>query len=555
MIALITLLALLSAYLLSSLLSRTNSEALVDRSQRAQAALLQAKAALIAYAADANSTQPGSLPCPDTDNDGDWEPSCSGSNVVVGRLPWQSLGIGDIRDSSGERLWYALSPNFRKMSSTVINSNTRGQLTLTDTTGTVSAGNVVAVVIAPGPALGGQTRTTDNANNAASYLENTNAGTTGVYTYATTTQPSDTLNDRIIAITEADLFAVVEPVVAGMIERDVKPYLAAYYTQWIKAFPFPSKFANPNPGTNTQNSPLVASTRPQNQYLGDTTVANEGGGTGRGLLPVTANADYSLNSGTYSVTLTGGTAGSISAVKCNDINSPAEGFSCTFTINSLNSPAVCGSSNRYCMINPGFRVQGDIANVGTSFADMADSDVTVTSSGGSARTMSSRTVTRALSSTGAATVSLQGTHAYSKYDDKSFTRSMKVTFPVTASAFTSNTQWFIANEWYRLTYYAVSPGHLPGEGGTCTVLPGTPACLTVKNMPSNYASPNTNKRAILILGGRSLNGISRPSAALANYLESENATPSDYVFEHRAGLPSSINDRVVVICPDSALCP
>jgi hypothetical protein len=557
MIALITLLALISAYLISSLLTRTNSEVLVDRSQRAQDALLQAKAALIAYAADPSSTQPGALPCPDTNNDGVGEPSCSGTNVVVGRLPWQSLGTGDLRDASGERLWYALSPRFRKMASNVINSDTRGQLTLTDTTGTASTSNIVAVVIAPGQTLGGQSRDTANANNAASYLENTNAGTTGTYTYTTTAQPSDTFNDRIIAITEAELFAVVEPVVASMIERDVKPYLATYYTQWANAFPFPTQFANPDPGSNSNVSPPVT-TRTQAQYVGDITQ------TPGGLLPVTATATYPLNAGTESVTMTGGIYGVFSSgPSCTDVTLPigTYGFYCTFTLRALNSVATCGAATPYCLVNPSFQVRGDIANIGMSVANMADIDVRVTNTSDTTnRTMLSRTVSRTISATGVATMTFQGTHDYSvpstSYRTGTFTRSFRVTFPVLASALASTTQWFIANEWYRLTYYAVSPGHLPGGGGTCTALPGTPSCLTVNSMPSYYASPNTNKRAILILGGRPLNGTSRPSPTLANnYLEGENATPADYVFEHRAGLPSSINDRAVVICPDSALCP
>lgn len=556
MIALITLLALISAYLISSLLTRTSSEVLVDRSQRAQDALLQAKAALIAFAADPSSTQPGALPCPDTNNDGVAEGSCSGTSVVVGRLPWKSLGLGDLRDASGERLWYALSPSFRKMSTTVINSDTRGQLTLTDATGTASAGNVVAVVIAPSQAVGGQSRDSANANNAASYLESTNAGTTGTFTYTTTAQPSDTFNDRVIAITEADLFAMVEPVVASMIERDVKPYLATYYTQWTNVFPFPSRFDSPDPGSNSNVSPPVT-TRTQDQYVGDITQIPGG------LLPVTATATYPLNAGTSSVTMNGGIYGVFSAgPTCTNVTLPSGtyGFYCTFTVRALNSVATCGAATPFCMVNPAFQVRGDIANIGMSIANMADSDVTVRNSGDTAnRVMLSRTVTRTLSSAGVATVTFQGTHDYSvpsnSYRTATFTRSFRVTFPVLASALTSNTQWFIANEWYRLTYYAVSPGHLPGGGGPCAALPGTPSCLTVNSMPSYYASPNTNKRAILILGGRPLNGTSRPSATLGNYLESTNATPANYIFEHRAGLPSSINDRAVVICPDSALCP
>jgi hypothetical protein len=103
----------------------------------------------------------------------------------------------------------------------------------------------------------------------------------------------------------------------------------------------------------------------------------------------------------------------------------------------------------------------------------------------------------------------------------------------------STAAWFISNEWYRQTYYAASIGYLPGGAGGCT------PCLTVNNI----ASPNNNKRAILILAGRALNGSTRPSASLSDYLEGENATPADFIYEHRQGSPTSINDRVVVLSP------
>jgi hypothetical protein len=73
----------------------------------------------------------------------------------------------------------------------------------------------------------------------------------------------------------------------------------------------------------------------------------------------------------------------------------------------------------------------------------------------------------------------------------------------------------------------------------------TPVCLTVKDM----AGTTNNKKAILVLAGRSLDGSSRPSATVSNYLEGENATPADSLFQHRAGVPTSINDRVVVLAP------
>src|SRR6185436_20415405 len=79
------------------------------RDTKTALALGQARDALIARAAmDVN--RPGSLPCPDTDNDGAAE-LFAGVNcpAYVGRLPWRTLGLPDLRDGAGERLWYAVS--------------------------------------------------------------------------------------------------------------------------------------------------------------------------------------------------------------------------------------------------------------------------------------------------------------------------------------------------------------------------------------------------------------------------------------------------------------
>src|SRR3972149_3020211 len=108
-------------------------------------ALAQAKAALIMYVTITNlsTTRPGAFPCPDTDNNGTANlysgTNCpgyvSGSDVYVGRLPWQTLGLPDLRDSSGERLWYAVSRDFARNPNCLpkcpdLTSNTLGQLTV-----------------------------------------------------------------------------------------------------------------------------------------------------------------------------------------------------------------------------------------------------------------------------------------------------------------------------------------------------------------------------------------------------------------------------------------
>jgi len=118
--------------------------------------------------------------------------------------------------------------------------------------------------------------------------------------------------------------------------------------------------------------------------------------------------------------------------------------------------------------------------------------------------------------------------------------------------------WFIANQWYRQTYYAISTGFAPGGVGSCNAVPApptapiTPSCLMVNNLPPSYATSN-DKRAILVFAGRALNGTPRPSGIFANYLENANLSAAQnitpYVYEHRAGVPTSINDRVIVVSP------
>ena len=116
-------------------------------------ALALAKQALIASAASSNS-HPGSLPCPDVDNDGLSDPPptatpaaipCTGS---MGRLPWQTLGLPDLRDAAGERLWYVLSANFQDIASNRINANSYGQLIVRD--GEHATYGIVAIIAAPG---------------------------------------------------------------------------------------------------------------------------------------------------------------------------------------------------------------------------------------------------------------------------------------------------------------------------------------------------------------------------------------------------------------------
>lgn len=539
MIMVLTFMALVGSYFIASGLSRTSVEVTIEQDRRSLQAMQEAKAALIAYAAskawgtDGANDQPGALPCPAANDQGTAGSSCSATaSTRVGRFPWKTIGTSDLRDGSGEILWYALSANFRQASgTTVINSDTAGTLTIT---GSTPASNIVAIIIAPGRALDGQDR---SVNSIGNYLESTNATNTDTFV---TGQTSLTFNDKMVLVTQADLMAVVEPAVASRIERDIKPYIEEYYSvdtnnQGWSAFPYPAAFANPTPGTSG-----TGTNRAQSSFIGDTTQTS-------GLLPISGSGTYSWTAGSGSVTLTGGIAGSISSVTC--ITSGTS-WRCTFTINPRDSWAVC-ITNRYCMINPSFRVTGSIgADAGKTFADLPSAaSVTLTSTGGASRAMSSAIISGGLSATGTGTVNFDATHSYSRYSNSSFTRVLRATIPVVTSNPISSSSdttsgWFIKNEWFRQTYYAVAPGYLPGGGSSCTA--GT-NCLTVNNLPSSYATAN-DKRAVLIFAGRALTG-SRPSSSLADYLEGENQSPSDRIFTHRFGSSATLNDYAIVIAP------
>ena len=196
-IALIVVLALLGLLVGVLVVGFTGDLARQNKKQQQTTdALAKAKEALIGRAAS-DSSIPGSLPCPDlmtnilgnVPNDGIAD-LFLGTNCpsYIGRLPWRTLGLPDLRDASGERLWYALSPNFRDHpSASPLNSDTTGQLTIT---GAAAASNVIAIVFAPGPVVGSQVRDGANQNAVTNYLEGGNE--TGIATNTFVTgQPTD----------------------------------------------------------------------------------------------------------------------------------------------------------------------------------------------------------------------------------------------------------------------------------------------------------------------------------------------------------------------------
>lgn len=180
-------------------------------------ALAQAKQGLKGFAA-ASQARPGELPCPDVDDDGiaDYAGNlCAG---LTGRLPWRTLGLGDLRDGRGERLWYAVSGNLRANNTTVINSNTIGQLALD------GQGGFAAVIMAAHETLAGQmVRSAANRNNPRAYLEGDNA-TPGDNRF--TARGAPPFNDRLLGLTTLEVMALVERRVAKEAANRLRDYYA-----------------------------------------------------------------------------------------------------------------------------------------------------------------------------------------------------------------------------------------------------------------------------------------------------------------------------------------
>lgn len=186
--ALIIIVFILAIALTSYILKEMNTQSIqVEHQQRVRERLNDAKQALLAWAVT-NSVNPGEFPYPDRDTGGGYDgrgdcpfPIVNPFNreLLIGQLPIygsdgcngnQETGLGvDSEDGYGNRLWYAVSPNLvRDYSASAngvvnppINSdlvNATNWLIVLDHSGNIISDRVAAVIIAPGDAIGNQSR-------------------------------------------------------------------------------------------------------------------------------------------------------------------------------------------------------------------------------------------------------------------------------------------------------------------------------------------------------------------------------------------------------------
>ena len=258
-----------------------------------QRVLEEAKHALLMYAYRYPETAwafngtvrgPGRMPCPDADNNGTPDPltNCiSAGDAVVGRFPWAANGMNfhDIRDASGQRLWYAVSQNYNNFDALdVINSDTYGTITVHDQTGALlydgSAAGIAAVIIAPGPTIDrngvAQDRSVGNGDNPFDTIADTDPGIIDPINYLDISGARDNadftnnsavdgfilgpvddlaadeliVNDQMILITVEEVIAFAEKAVLSAYRDAIDTYqqniwgltVADYRYPWLDAY-------------------------------------------------------------------------------------------------------------------------------------------------------------------------------------------------------------------------------------------------------------------------------------------------------------------------------
>lgn len=568
LLALMMVAVMAFAYVLTSRLNAASRFVSVDRDQNAKA-LAQAKRALIGYVAQqaslAAENNPGSLPCPEapgdfgTVNEGRAAPSCG--LPAVGRLPWRTLGVEKLVDAAGEPLWYVVSAGWAMACSTcttVINSDSNGQLAVDGV-----ANDAVALLIAPGPAISvqagtgctawSQARTPTGVPDLRNYLECGNAAGSFV-----TSAPGNTFNDQVLRVRAEDVMPALEAAIQVRAQREIAPALrsAAFALdsnnprRWVASvanppiYPYAAPFSDP--GTSN--------------YLG-------AAGTHQGLLPVnpaSSSVAYASTPGD-AVEITGN--GYIMSQTCfwetADIR-VCEGqyhedtfdptlpiqirMTATFTNVAMGLRALQSSRMQVYAREDGTTTWTNLAK--SYRAEMNDGSV-------AGRPRGSATV-RVWATM--PNIDAMGWLTYAEFRIR-IERAVIGDHALLDTSTSNAVGWFVRNQWYRNTYYAVAQQNtadvLPSIGG-CTL--GASDCLRYID-PGRVSALGTDRniRVLLVLAGRKLDTQTRPSSSFSNYVEYQNADGGT-VYEQRTMRMSKVamspatdpfyapwNDRVILV--------
>jgi hypothetical protein len=414
---------------------------------------------------------------------------------------------------------------------------------------------VIAIVFAPGAALGGQDRSAAGKNIAANYLENEN-GDTANDAFATLTTcvgadcPGGPFNDKVLVVRAQDLFPVVESMVVKRAQTELRDAMfkegasfaeKGHFQRWRDHagvsgqayFPFAAPFVQP-----------------------DTSTFQGAMGSLNGLMPVAKDVttpvyapfvQWELIDPTYRPTFAelGGTTDVLGTTTC----APAtvDQVSCSFYYTDWTSPQV--------------RITGHALNVAGSFVNpVQSSDVTLTNA-------SFLSVANTHATGGAppgsarVEVVVQLTARAGSSVQPSVVTFSKPPYNINIVGTGGASDWFIDNNWQRVVLYSVAPAAttaLPKDVGT-----GNVDCAQAGadcRDALNTVNGGTGRQLVLLMAGRPVdNNTPRPAAALDRYLEGRNAwtagahTPLHQFETFRAGKDRTStvpgNDKLAVIAP------
>jgi hypothetical protein len=513
--------------------------------------LAEAKATLIAWVAanalEPGEANPGRLPCPQawgdvgSPNEGRAAPSCANP---TGWLPWRTLGLPEMLDASGRPLWYVVSPGWHLPKSGAalkINSNTPGNLTL-------DGRPVIALLIAPGSPLNSvptasqlaagclaRSQSTSRAvpPNPRDYLEchGAPAFRSGVVDNAI----NPVFNDQIVAISAADLMPALEAAIAKRIERDVVPQLRQVYATpaWglsaeHAVYPFAAPFADPGMSSFRGAADALQGLLPFNETQGC---------SGARCLPelvgYAATPENAVEALGY---------GYIHSQSC--VWESADVHRCEGEYRESEPepwrPVRIEMTVTFTNVAMGLRALDPVklevaARSNVVFGPWQPQPVTysATMNNGAAAGKPAGSVTVTFGAT-LPNIDAMGWGSGAQFRIR-VDRGVIADHPLLDPA-APVSGWFVRNEWYRLLYYALAPGH----AASAAPPRACGSCLQVANL-----APAGKQRAILILAGRSLDASERPNGRLADFLEGANVD-LDLDFEQRP-VNSAFNDRIVVV--------
>ena len=426
------------------------------------------------------------------------------------------------------------------------------------------------------------------------YLECENATSPADATFVSSVVDNATnaiSNDQVAAITVSDIMPALDGVIAKRIEADIAAAIASEYgtAAWngsgsAKRFPFAASFTDTSytfkgvVGNRGGLLPVTYSQQPggttdcvsaSDSRCDPTFVAWNVSGTlaYTAPLPITTSgiiSTISVPTSSPYITATivanstdpgGTTRGTLTSLNCSASTSTTlrctvgYGRACT-NYNPPGSTSTCGSRTE----TPRIRLTARALNVARAVRTFDVSGLTVA-------TFQSRTTATSygasplgiLRSDGDADITTEWVLP-SKSCTSPQTPSLgcgtstgyTITIPISLLADhaiinTSSPQgWFVANDWHKVTYFAIGSGSAPGGTGTCSGA----SCLTVTG--------GSAAGALLVYAGRDLllpvpNPARRPNSTLSHYLEGANAAPDD-TYETRS-VSSTFNDRLVRIYP------